>query len=252
METETDGAMLRLEGIHKRFGKLEVLRGVDLDVTKGEVICVLGPSGSGKSTLLRCINMLEPPEEGRILLEGREITGKGNREGLDFVRRRVGMVFQQFNLFPHMTALENVMLAQRTVLDRSAEEARTRSRELLERVGLADKIDEYPDRLSGGQQQRVAISRALAMDPQVMLFDEVTSALDPELVKGVLDVMSELATSGMTMLVVTHEIGFAREAADRVMFMDEGIVVEEGPPSQCLDNPREERTKKFLGLVLAH
>ncbi len=252
METETDGAMLRLEGIHKRFGKLEVLRGVDLDVTKGEVICVLGPSGSGKSTLLRCINMLEPPEEGRILLEGREITGKGNREGLDFVRRRVGMVFQQFNLFPHMTALENVMLAQRTVLDRSAEEARTRSRELLERVGLADKIDEYPDRLSGGQQQRVAISRALAMDPQVMLFDEVTSALDPELVKGVLDVMRELATSGMTMLVVTHEIGFAREAADRVMFMDEGIVVEEGPPSQCLDNPREERTKQFLGLVLAH
>jgi len=245
-------AMLELEDVHKRFGHLEVLKGVDLEVNGGEVICILGPSGSGKSTLLRCINLLEPPEQGRILLEGTEITGKDPAEGLDFVRRRVGMVFQQFNLFPHKTALENVTMAQEKVLDRSSSEARDRGRELLERVGLADKLNEYPDRLSGGQQQRVAISRALAMDPQVMLFDEVTSALDPELVKGVLDVMRELATSGMTMLVVTHEIGFAREAAHRVIFMDGGVVVEEGPPAQVLDDPREERTKRFLGLVLEH
>ena len=247
---EADGAMLRLEDIHKRFGRLEVLRGVDLNVKQGEVICVLGPSGSGKSTLLRCINLLEPPEEGRIFLGGTEITG--TREGLDLVRRRVGMVFQQFNLFPHMTALENVTLAQRTVLERSQEEACKRGEELLTRVGLGDKLHEYPDRLSGGQQQRVAISRALAMDPDVMLFDEVTSALDPELVKGVLDVMRELAASGMTMLVVTHEVGFAREAAHRVVFMDAGVIVEDGPPAQVIDSPREERTKRFLGLVLEH
>ena len=244
--------LLELQDVHKRFGELEVLRGVDLNVAKGEVICVLGPSGSGKSTLLRCINLLEPPEHGRILLEGTEITGHGNRAGLDFVRRRVGMVFQQFNLFPHKSALENVTLAQTSVLDRTEKEAAERGRELLERVGLGDKIDEYPDRLSGGQQQRVAISRALAMDPEVMLFDEVTSALDPELVKGVLDVMRELASSGMTMLVVTHEIGFAREAASRVVFMDGGVIVEEGPPGQVIDDPREERTKQFLGLVLEH
>ncbi len=244
--------MLRLESVEKRFGPLQVLRGVDLDVKKGEVICILGPSGSGKSTLLRCVNLLEPPEAGRILLEGTEITGKGNRDGLDFVRRRVGIVFQQFNLFPHKSALENVTLAQTTVLDRPEGEAAERARELLERVGLSDKLDEYPDRLSGGQQQRVAIARALAMDPQVMLFDEVTSALDPELVKGVLDVMRELASSGMTMLVVTHEIGFAREAAHRVVFMDGGVIVEDGPPAQVIDNPREERTKRFLGLVLDH
>jgi polar amino acid transport system ATP-binding protein len=248
------GAMLSLRGVCKRFGDLEVLRGVDLEVKKGEVVCVLGPSGSGKSTLLRCVNLLEPPEEGDIHLEERSIckgAGKGEQGWeLDFVRQRVGIVFQQFNLFPHKTALQNVTLAQEKVLGRGAAEARKKGAELLERVGLGDKLDEYPERLSGGQQQRVAIARALAMDPHVMLFDEVTSALDPELVKEVLDRMRELAEEGMTMIVVTHEIGFAREVADRVVFMDQGAIVEEGPPSQVIDDPREERTKKFLGLVL--
>jgi ABC-type polar amino acid transport system ATPase subunit len=248
----TDGAMLRLEGVSKRFGKLEVLRGIDVEVAKGEVVCVIGPSGSGKSTLLRCINLLEPPNSGRIFLEGREITGKGAKEGVDYVRRRVGMVFQSFNLFPHKCAVENVCLAQETVLGRSSKEAHAKGESLLARVGLAEKAGEYPDRLSGGQQQRVAIARALAMDPHVMLFDEVTSALDPELVKEVLDVMRELADEGMTMIVVTHEMGFAREVASRVIFMDEGVIVEQGRPADVLDNPREERTKKFLGLVLEH
>jgi polar amino acid transport system ATP-binding protein len=245
-----NGGMLRLEGVKKRFGKLEVLRGVDMSLDKGEVVCVIGPSGSGKSTLLRCINLLEPPNAGRIFLEGREITGKGMKEGVDFVRRRVGMVFQSFNLFPHKCAMDNVCLAQETVLERKADEARAKAQELLSRVGLADKVEEYPDRLSGGQQQRVAIARALAMDPHVMLFDEVTSALDPELVKEVLDVMRELAQEGMTMVVVTHELGFAREVAKKVIFIDEGVIVEQGPPARILDSPREERTKRFLGLVL--
>jgi polar amino acid transport system ATP-binding protein len=245
-----DGPMLRLEGVHKHFGDLHVLRGIDMSVDRGSVVCVIGPSGSGKSTLLRCINMLEPPEAGRIFLEGKEITGadKGN---MDYVRRRVGMVFQQFNLFPHMTAGRNVSIAQRTVLDRPKEEADAKSRALLERVGLHDKLFEYPERMSGGQQQRVAIARALAMDPHVMLFDEVTSALDPELVKEVLDVMRELAAEGMTMVVVTHEMGFAEEVADCVVFMDEGTVVEQGDASM-IAKPREERTKQFLGLVLEH
>jgi polar amino acid transport system ATP-binding protein len=248
--------MVRLKSIHKRFGDLEVLKGVDLDIAKGEVVCVLGPSGSGKSTLLRCINLLTPPEQGEIFLEGADICkGPGSGAGeagwnLDFVRQRVGIVFQQFNLFPHKTALENVTMAPEKVLGRAPEEARKKGRALLERVGLADKLDEYPDRLSGGQQQRVAIARALAMDPHVMLFDEVTSALDPELVKEVLDVMRELAEDGMTMFVVTHEIGFAREVGDRVVFMDGGVIVEQGKPADILDNPREERTRKFLGLVL--
>jgi len=246
------GSMLELEGVHKRFGELHVLRGVDLDVPRGSVTCVIGPSGSGKSTLLRCINLLEPPDDGRILLEGQEITGKGSRNGIDFVRRRVGMVFQQFNLFPHKTALENVSLAQHTVLDRSGKEARAKGESLLGRVGLADKMNEYPERLSGGQQQRVAIARALAMDPHVMLFDEVTSALDPELVKEVLDVMRQLADEGMTMVVVTHEMGFARDVGDRVAFMDEGLVVEQGRPTDVLDHPKNDRTKRFLGLVLEH
>jgi polar amino acid transport system ATP-binding protein len=252
------GAMLSLRGVCKRFGQLEVLRGVDLEVKRGEVVCVLGPSGSGKSTLLRCLNLLEPPEEGDIHLEGRSICkGPGSGTGeqsweLDFVRQRVGIVFQQFNLFPHKSALENVTLAQEKVLGRSSAEAKAKGTELLQRVGLGDKLDEYPERLSGGQQQRVAIARALAMDPHVMLFDEVTSALDPELVKEVLDAMRELAEEGMTMIVVTHEIGFAREVADRVVFMDDGVIVEDGPPSQVIDAPREERTKKFLGLVLEH
>jgi polar amino acid transport system ATP-binding protein len=248
---EAGGPALRLEDVHKNFGDLHVLRGVSLEVDRGGVVCVIGPSGSGKSTLLRCVNLLEPPDRGRIFLEGREITGRG-RADTDFVRRRVGMVFQQFNLFPHKRVIDNVTLAQRTVLGRPAEEAHARGCALLERVGLADKVDEYPERLSGGQQQRVAIARALAMDPHVMLFDEVTSALDPELVKEVLDVMRELATEGMTMVVVTHEMGFAREVAERVVFLDEGAVVEEGPPEQVLSNPREERTKRFIGLVLEH
>jgi polar amino acid transport system ATP-binding protein len=250
--TSTDGGIIRLEGVCKRFGKLEVLRGIDMDMPKGEVVCVIGPSGSGKSTLLRCINLLEPPNDGRIFLEGTEITGKGAKEGVDYVRKRVGMVFQSFNLFPHKCALDNVSLAQQKVLGRPAKEAETKAKELLERVGLADKFDEYPDRLSGGQQQRVAIARALAMDPHVMLFDEVTSALDPELVKEVLDVMRELAQEGMSMIVVTHEMGFAREVANRVIFMDQGFIVEQGKPADVLDNPREERTKRFLGLVLEH
>ncbi|MDX6652771.1 MAG: polar amino acid transport system ATP-binding protein [Solirubrobacterales bacterium] len=243
-------AFLRLEGVHKSFGSLHVLRGIDLDVERGSVVCVLGPSGSGKSTLLRCLNLLEPPDEGRIYLEGKEITaGRGD---IDFVRRRVGMVFQQFNLFPHKSALENVALAQQTVLGRPEPEAAEKARALLDRVGLGDKVDEFPERLSGGQQQRVAIARALAMEPHVMLFDEVTSALDPELVKEVLDVMRELAAEGMTMIVVTHEIGFARDVGDRVVFMDEGAIVEQGEPAQVLESPRQERTKRFLGLVLDH
>ena len=244
--------MLRLEGVHKRFGDLHVLKGIDLEVDRGSVVCVIGPSGSGKSTLLRCINLLEPPDGGRILLEDKEITGAGAREGVNFVRRRVGIVFQQFNLFPHKTALENVCLAQQTVLDRSSGDAREKGEALLARVGLADKMNEYPERLSGGQQQRVAIARALAMDPHVMLFDEVTSALDPELVKEVLDVMRELANEGMTMVVVTHEMGFASEVGDRVIFMDDGSIVEQGAPNDILEHARNERTRRFLGLVLEH
>jgi polar amino acid transport system ATP-binding protein len=243
-------SMLRLEGVHKRFGDLHVLRGIDMEVERGQVVCVIGPSGSGKSTLLRCINLLEPPEAGRIFLEGQEITA-GARRDVDFVRRRVGMVFQQFNLFPHMTAGRNVSIAQRKVLERPQEEADAKSRALLERVGLQDKLFEYPERLSGGQQQRVAIARALAMDPHVMLFDEVTSALDPELVKEVLDVMRELAAEGMTMIVVTHEMGFAEDVADCVVFMDEGAIVEQGDAG-LIAKPREERTKRFLGAVLEH
>jgi ABC-type polar amino acid transport system ATPase subunit len=248
--------MLQLKGIHKRFGELEVLKGIDLEVAKGEVICILGASGSGKSTLLRCVNLLEPPEEGEIFLEGEDICkGPGSGTGeqswnVDFVRQRVGMVFQQFNLFPHRSALGNVTMAPEKVLGKDRREAEEAGRALLERVGLGDKIDQYPERLSGGQQQRVAIARALAMEPHVMLFDEVTSALDPELVKEVLDTMRELASEGMTMLVVTHEMGFAKEVGDQVVFMDGGVVVEQGPPAEVLDHPREERTKKFLGRVL--
>ena len=248
--------MLRLQGVRKRFGELEVLKGVDLDVAKGEVVCILGPSGSGKSTLLRCVNLLEPPEAGEIFLEGQDICkGPGSGTGeqswnVNFVRQRVGMVFQQFNLFPHKSALENVTMAPERVLGQSKSEAAAKGTALLERVGLADKLSQYPQRLSGGQQQRVAIARALAMEPHVMLFDEVTSALDPELVKEVLDVLRELAGEGMTMLVVTHEMGFAKEVGDQVVFMDGGVIVEQGKPADVLDNPQQERTKKFLGLVL--
>src|SRR4249919_1644522 len=249
-------AMVKLAGIHKRFGALEVLKGVNLEVAKGEVVCILGPSGSGKSTLLRCVNLLEPPEDGEIFLEGHDIckgpdsgTGEQSWE-LDFVRQRVGMVFQQFNLFPHKTVLENVTLAPHQVLGKPREECETKAKALLERVGLGDKLQQYPERLSGGQQQRVAIARALAMEPHVMLFDEVTSALDPELIKEVLDVLRGLAAEGMTMLVVTHEMGFAREVGDNLVFMDGGVIVEEGDPVDVLAHPRHARTQAFLSKVL--
>ena len=246
------GSILSLTGVCKRFGDLNVLNGVDLEVERGSVTCVIGPSGSGKSTLLRCVNLLAPPEEGTIMLEGKDITKRMDSDALDFVRQRVGMVFQQFNLFPHKSAIENVCIAQEKVLGKKGPAAKQKAEALLGRVGLADKIDEFPDRLSGGQQQRVAIARALAMEPHVMLFDEVTSALDPELVKEVLDVMKELASEGMTMVVVTHEMGFARDVADRVAFMDGGVIVEYGAPAEVLGNPQQERTKKFLGRVLEH
>ena len=243
--------IIQIGDLKKSFGELDVLTGIDLEIEKGEVVCVIGPSGSGKSTLLRCINLLEEPSGGTIRVAGTQVFGDGKPQNLDQLRREVGMVFQQFNLFPHLSATENVSLAQVKVLGRSRGEAERKSRELLGRVGLDEKADEYPDRLSGGQQQRVAIARALAMDPEVMLFDEVTSALDPELVQGVLDVMRELADSGMTMISVTHEMGFAREVSDRTIFMDGGVIVEQGPPAEVLDAPRHERTRKFLGLVLA-
>jgi len=239
--------VVRIEGLHKSFGKLEVLKGVDLEVTKGEVVVVLGPSGSGKSTMLRCINKLEQPTGGKIFLEDVEITDP--KTNINKVREQIGMVFQSFNLFPHLTAKGNVMLAQRKVLKRSKAEAEKIAEEQLSRVGLGDKMDNFPAQLSGGQQQRVAIARALAMNPHVMLFDEVTSALDPELVRGVLDVMKELAAAGMTMLVVTHEMGFARDVASRVIFMDEGVIQEQGTPQAVFDNPQNERTKDFLGHI---
>ncbi|WP_067478546.1 amino acid ABC transporter ATP-binding protein [Actinomadura hibisca] len=242
------GGAIEIEGLHKAFGANEVLRGIDLRVEPGEVVCVIGPSGSGKSTLLRCVNLLEEPSAGTVRVVGTEITDPD--VDIDAARRRIGMVFQSFNLFPHLTALGNVTVAQRKVLKRGKAEAERVARENLERVGLADKIGSYPAQLSGGQQQRVAIARALAMGPEVMLFDEPTSALDPELVGDVLGVMRKLALDGMTMLVVTHEMSFAREVADRVVFMDGGVVVEQGPPSQVIVEPRHERTRVFLSRVL--
>jgi ABC-type polar amino acid transport system ATPase subunit len=227
-----------------------VLTGVDLDVAPREVVCLIGPSGSGKSTLLKCINLLQPPDAGTIELNGLELTGRGT--DVDAARSRIGMVFQHFNLFPHMTALENVIEAPIRVKGVAKRVAAERGRDLLQQVGLEDKIDVYPTRLSGGQQQRVAIARALAMEPKLMLFDEVTSALDPELVKEVLDAMRALAAEGMTMIVVTHEMGFARDVADKVVFMDDGLIVEQGEPAAVLDSPQHERTKRFLGLVLEH
>ncbi|GAB4257819.1 MAG: amino acid ABC transporter ATP-binding protein [Thermoleophilia bacterium] len=240
--------LIRLEDVHKRFGDLEVLRGIDLEVQECEVVVVIGPSGSGKSTMLRCINGLEPIQSGHIYIEGVDITD--SKTDINKVRQKVGMVFQQFNLFPHKTAIENLMLAPMKVQGKSRSEAETIARDLLAKVGLSDKADNYPDTLSGGQQQRVAIARALAMQPDMMLFDEVTSALDPELVADVLNVMKDLAREGMTMVVVTHEMGFAREVGTRMIFMDEGVIVEEGDPRAMIANPREERTKKFLGMVL--
>jgi len=239
--------IVRIKNLHKSFGSLEVLKGVDLEVDKGETVVVLGPSGSGKSTMLRCINRLEEPTAGQIYFEDTEITASGTN--MNAMRRNIGMVFQQFNLFPHLTAKANVMLAQQRVLGRSKAEAARIAVEQLTKVGLGDKVDYFPAQLSGGQQQRVAIARALAMDPHVMLFDEVTSALDPELVRGVLDVMKALAKGGMTMIVVTHEMGFARDVADRVVFMDQGVVHEQGTPEDVFDHPKSDRTKDFLGHI---
>ena len=253
-ETETgapEGAkrtMVSIRGLCKDFGDLEVLRGIDLEVAAGEVVCIIGPSGSGKSTLLRCVNLLERPTGGEIEVDGVLLTHRD--VDIDRARRRIGMVFQQFNLFPHLTVLDNVAIAPRRVLGTRKDQARADALEQLRAVGIAEKAGEYPARLSGGQQQRVAIARALAMRPHLMLFDEPTSALDPELVGDVLTVMRDLADSGMTMLVVTHEMGFAREVADRVIFMDGGGIVEEGPPSQVIGDPQHERTRTFLHRVL--
>lgn len=240
-------AIVSIQGLEKSYGDNVVLRGVDLDIHRGEVVVILGPSGSGKSTMLRCINRLEEPSAGAILFEGTDITAKGT--DINAVRQRLGMVFQQFNLFPHLSVKRNVMIAQQKVLKRSRDEAERIAVAELEKVGLADRIDFMPSQLSGGQQQRVAIARALAMNPSVMLFDEATSALDPELVRDVLGVMRNLARQGMTMIVVTHEMGFAREVADRVVFMDGGVIVEEGTPEEVIDHPRSERTRDFLGHI---
>jgi ABC-type polar amino acid transport system ATPase subunit len=251
--------MIQLDDIHKSFGSNHVLRGVTLAIERGEVVCIIGPSGSGKSTLLRCINYLEQPEKGRITIDGQNayrdvINGKikdYSMKQIAATREKIGMVFQQFNLFPHFTALQNVMEAPVQVKRVKKADAEKTARSLLAQVGLAEKADQYPAELSGGQQQRVAIARALAMNPEAMLFDEATSALDPELVGEVLEIMRDLAEQGMTMAVVTHEMGFARQVADRVIFMDHGVIVEEGTPQQIFGAPREERTQEFLRLVHA-
>ena len=240
---------LELHGVRKSFGRVEVLRGVDLVVEDHEVVCLIGASGSGKSTLLRCVNLVEPINAGRIVVEGQDVTAR--RVDVNSVRRRIGIVFQAFNLFPHMSVLRNVTLGPRAVLGLSRADADARARELLARFGLADKAADYPDRLSGGQQQRVAIVRALAMDPDLMLLDEVTSALDPELVAEVLEVIRELAAAGMTMVIATHEMGFAREIADRVCFLDGGVILEQGPAEQIFSAPREARTQQFLQRIVA-
>ena len=245
MSTDT---ALALEGIHKSFGKLEVLRGIDLELAEHEVVCLIGASGSGKSTLLRCVNLLEPIDAGRIVVRGEEITANG--VNVNAVRRGIGIVFQSFNLFPHMSVVENITLAPRKALRLSKADAERRADDLLARFGLADKREEYPDRLSGGQQQRVAIVRALAMQPGLLLLDEVTSALDPELVAEVLAVIRELAEEGMTMLIATHEMGFARDVASRVCFLDAGRILEEGTPADIFGAPREPRTQQFLQRIV--
>lgn len=243
-----DGSLVRLEDIHKWFGDNHVLRGIDFSVHQGNVVAIIGPSGSGKSTLLRTINLLEEPTVGRVLFDGEEITDI--RTDVNKIRTQIGIVFQAFNLFPHMTATDNITIALRKVLKMDAEDAEERARGELRHVGIEEKADAYPSQLSGGQQQRVAIARALAMRPKLMLFDEVTSALDPELVKEVLDTMKRLVEEGMTMVVVTHEMGFAREVGTRLLFMDEGRIVEDGAPKDVFANPRDERTKSFLSHVL--
>ncbi len=241
-------AAIEIRGLHKSFGENHVLKGVDFHVDPGQVVCVIGPSGSGKSTLLRCVNRLEEPDSGEVLVEGIDIIDP--ETDLDAVRARIGMVFQSFNLFPHMTVLKNLMVAQRKVLKRSRAEAEKVARATLEKVGLSEKADAHPGQLSGGQQQRVAIARALSMNPDMMLFDEPTSALDPELVGDVLQVMRDLAAEGMTMMVVTHEMGFAREVGDKLVFMDGGQIVEQGNPVDVLSDPQHERTQAFLSKVL--
>jgi len=243
------GVALRIDGLHKSFGDLEVLKGIDLELAEHEVVCLIGSSGSGKSTLLRCINLLEEIDAGRIVVEGDEITAKG--VDVNRIRRRIGIVFQAYNLFPHMSVLANVSLAPRHVLGLSRADAEARATELLDRIGLADKRNDYPDRLSGGQQQRVAIVRALAMQPDLLLLDEITSALDPELVAEVLNLIRELAGNGMTMLIATHEMSFAREIASRVCFLDAGRILEIAPPAEMFSAPREERTRQFLQRVIA-
>jgi len=240
--------MIEVRGLHKHFGKLHVLKGVDALIQKGEVVVVIGPSGSGKSTFLRCLNLLEEPTEGEIIFEGINITSRGNN--INLYRQKMGMVFQQFNLFPHLTVMGNITLAPMKLKKLSKEEAEAKALSLLKRIGLEDKATSYPSQLSGGQKQRIAIVRALAMSPDVMLFDEPTSALDPEMVGEVLDVMKELAAEGMTMVVVTHEMGFAREVGDRVLFMDDGYIVEEASPAELFTNPKHPRTKEFLAKVL--
>ena len=239
---------LRVEGLHKSFGDLEVLKGIDLVVAEHEVVCLIGASGSGKSTLLRCVNLLEPIDSGRVVVEGEEITARG--VDIDRIRRRIGIVFQAYNLFPHMSVVDNITLAPRKVLKTPKDTARDQAIGLLRRFGLEEKADQYPDRLSGGQQQRVAIVRALAMKPDLLLLDEITSALDPELVAEVLDVIRELAESGMTMVIATHEMGFARDIADRVCFLDAGQLLEEGPPAEIFGNPQAQRTRQFLDRVI--
>lgn len=241
-------SIIRIRNLYKSFGHVHALRGVNLEVARGEVVVIIGPSGSGKSTLLRCINHLETPTSGEVIVDGVSITDR--RTNLNALRAEVGMVFQSFNLFPHLTALENIALAQRVVRKRSRQEAEEIARSLLAKVGIPEKANAYPGQLSGGQQQRVAIARALAMQPKIMLFDEPTSALDPEMIKEVLDVMLDLAREGMTMVVVSHEMGFARNAANRIVFMDEGQIIEEAPPNQLFANPRQERTRLFLSKIL--
>jgi polar amino acid transport system ATP-binding protein len=243
-----NGQFVALRGVTKRFGDNVVLRSVDLDVVEHQVVCVIGASGSGKSTLLRCVNLLEDVDEGTIVVDGQTITDAG--VDINKLRRKIGIVFQAYNLFPHMTVLENVTLAPRQVRGLSRAKANGEARELLEMIGLSDKANEYPDRLSGGQQQRVAIVRALAMTPSLMLLDEITSALDPQLVSEVLSLVRQLATSGMTMLIATHEMAFAREVADKVCFLDDGVICEEGPPEQIFASPRQERTREFLSRVI--
>jgi polar amino acid transport system ATP-binding protein len=248
MSRTVNGAALVVQDVHKSFGRLEVLKGVDLEVAEHEVVCLIGASGSGKSTLLRCINLLEPIDRGRVVVEGIDITARG--VDVNRVRQRIGIVFQSFNLFPHMSVMRNVTLGPTEALGMSRTDAEALGDELLTRFGLADKRADYPDRLSGGQQQRVAIVRALAMKPDVMLLDEVTSALDPELVAEVLNVIRELAAAGMTMVIATHEMGFARDIARRVCFLDQGVILEEGPPETIFTSPRQERTQRFLQSII--